>query len=132
MSLWLYFIVNQPVLETNLTIAGAFMVFYLSEFTDLHVSGILAVVVCGLYMTRVGKTQISSYSEKALDHIWKYLSFVANTLIFILVGVIVTIKVFEKDSHIGYSDYLKCLALYAILHLIKAFILFGIIWPLSK
>ena len=44
MSLWLNRIVNNPLLETNLTVFGALITFYVAESTKLHVSGILAIV----------------------------------------------------------------------------------------
>jgi CPA1 family monovalent cation:H+ antiporter len=51
--------VHDPVLEINFTIVCAYLTFYLAEDTFLHVSGIIALVVMGLYMTNIGKTRIS-------------------------------------------------------------------------
>jgi len=54
----------------------------------LHVSGILAIVSLGLYMTNTGKTKISAESEHAVHHVWGYIGFVAETVIFIVSGII--------------------------------------------
>ena len=48
---------NQ-VLEINATVSISYMLFYIAE-SVLHVSGIIAIVVMGLYMTNIGKTRIS-------------------------------------------------------------------------
>jgi NhaP-type Na+/H+ or K+/H+ antiporter len=63
--------------------------FYFSEFTKLHFSGILALVSLGLYMTYSGKTKISIESQHALHHVWGYVGFIAETLIFMLSGIII-------------------------------------------
>lgn len=74
-SFWLRRIVNNSVLETNLTIIGAYLCFFVAEMTVLHVSGILALVGLGLYMTKKGRTKISNQTEESLHHVWSYLGF---------------------------------------------------------
>lgn len=48
------------VLEVNTTIAFTYAMFFVAEFLDLGISGILALVTFGLYMSYSGKTAISS------------------------------------------------------------------------
>jgi NhaP-type Na+/H+ or K+/H+ antiporter len=79
---------NNAVLECNTTVFAAYLVFFVAESTDLHVSGILAIVALGLYMTGTGKTRISAESEHSIHHVWGYIGFVAETMIFILSGLI--------------------------------------------
>lgn len=79
---------NNFILEVNTTIFGSYLMFFLAESTDLKVSGILALVALGLYMTRSGKYRISAESEHAVHHVWGYIGFVAETVIFILTGLI--------------------------------------------
>ena len=93
--IWLKFIVNNSVLETNLTIIVAYLAFYVSEFTFLKVSGILALVSLGLYMSRSGKTSISRQSHEPLHYIWGYLSYTWETIVFIFAGVIIAAKVLQ-------------------------------------
>jgi len=84
-------------LEVNLTICSAYIVFFLAENTKLHVSGILALVALGFFMSAYGKTSISAESEHALHHVWGYVGFVAETIIFMLSGIILG-KAIEHDS----------------------------------
>ena len=79
---------NKPIMEANLTVVMPYILFYTAEYHSIHVSGILALVTMGLYMTNVGKTQISSESEASIHAIWSYIGFMAETLIFLLTGVV--------------------------------------------
>lgn len=79
---------NQPTMEANITVCLPYLCFYVAEHEEVHVSGILALVTMGLYMTNVGKTQISSDSEMQIHAIWSYIGFVAETLIFFLTGFV--------------------------------------------
>lgn len=80
-------------------------------------------------MTRSGKTRISAESEHAVHHVWGYIGFVAETLIFILTGIIIGQRA-VSETKLGGSDVLKLVfGTYPILHLIR----FGInlaFWPL--
>lgn len=69
-SFWMKRIHNNPLLEANLTIFSSYLLFYTAEETYLKVSGILAMVTMGLYMSRKGKTQISSSSHEFIHNIW--------------------------------------------------------------
>jgi len=88
------------------------------------------MVSLGLYMTNEGKTRISTFSEAQVHHVWGYLGFVAETLIFVVTGVIIGHKVL-KSSIITWKDYLFVIPLYLLLHIIRFFTLF-IFWPILK
>lgn len=89
LTFWLGRIHNSPVLECNLTICFAYVTYYVAEMPGVHVSGILAIVCLGLYMTKKGKLSISSESEIAVHHVWQTIGFCAETLIFFLSGVMI-------------------------------------------
>ena len=93
-------------------------------------SGILAIVSLGLYMTKSGRTRISTQSEHAVHHVWGYIGFVAETVVFILSGLIMG-KRATDDPLIGASDYFKLLASYVILHFIRFFMIL-IFWPILR
>jgi NhaP-type Na+/H+ or K+/H+ antiporter len=87
---------NNYVLEVNTTIFSAYIIFYVAEVT-LGVSGILAIVALGLYMNNIGKASISAESEHAVHHVWSYIGFVAETVIFILSGIIMGRRFVDID-----------------------------------
>lgn len=131
MSFWLSWIVNQPILEINITLFGAYLLFYAAE-SILKVSGILAMVALGLYMTKTGKTKISSVSEHAVHHVWSFVGFCAETMIFLLTGNIIAIQVFKEDTIIGFDDWWKLLCLYFMLNMLWFFLVFVFSWIISK
>ena len=132
-DLFLQRIHNNYVLEVNLTIVAAYLCWYIAENTGLHVSGILAIVFLGIWMSYKGKTSISPHSEHALHHVWGYVGFVAETLIFMLAGIILGMKNRAYtddrriDSHRLDSLYVFCNYLWA--HVIR-FSLICLFWPI--
>lgn len=122
---------NDFVLEVNTTIFACFVMFYTAESTALHVSGILALVALGLYMTKSGKTRISAESEHSVHHIWGYFGFIAETTIFILTGVIMGDRAMQDENTTGAMDYLKMFAGYVILHFIRFFCIL-LCWPFLR
>jgi NhaP-type Na+/H+ or K+/H+ antiporter len=117
---------NQ-VLEINATVSVSYMIFYVAESTELKVSGIISIVVMGLYMTNIGKTRISSGSAHAVHHVWSYIGFVAETVIFIVSGIIMGQKAWHENE-IGPKDYIKLLGIYVVLHFIRFFCILAF-WP---
>jgi len=81
-------------------------------------------------MTNTGKTRISTESEHAVHHVWSYIGFVAETVIFILVGIIMGHRA-TNDSLIGFSDYMKVFGTYACLHVIR-FVSLILFWPFLR
>ena len=51
MTWWMRFMHNNPLLEVNLTVFATYLIFFIAEFTKIEVSGVLAVVAMGLYMS---------------------------------------------------------------------------------
>jgi len=93
---WMTRIFNDPMLETTLSIVAAYLAFYVAEGL-LHVSGVVAVVTLALTLSSVGRTKISPEVEGFLHHFWEMMAYVANTVIFLLVGIIIAHRV-QIDS----------------------------------
>lgn len=82
---------NDPILCYNITLVGCYLLYFTAEYVHLgiHISGIMALVAMGLYMAAFGQTKFSPLSRERVHHIWKVYVFIAETVIFILGGVIV-------------------------------------------
>lgn len=78
------------LVETALTTAAAYGSFLLAD--HLHVSGVLATVAAGLVMGNVGALHAGEspfFSERGREVVlafWDFAAFVANSLIFLLIG----------------------------------------------
>jgi NhaP-type Na+/H+ or K+/H+ antiporter len=68
----------------------AYLCFFVCE-QMAGASGILAIVVLGLYMTNRGKTRISVESEEMMHNLWSYIGYIAETAIFLLAGFIMAV-----------------------------------------
>jgi NhaP-type Na+/H+ or K+/H+ antiporter len=71
-SLWLKRIINDDILIINITFVMCYLLFYVAENFHYEVSGILALVTLGLFMSAFGKTNIISESEHAVHTVWGF------------------------------------------------------------
>lgn len=77
---------SDPFIEVSLTTILAYSSFIVAEHL-LHVSGVMAVVAAAVTMGSWGRTKISPSVEGFLHHFWEFLAYIANALIFLLVGL---------------------------------------------
>lgn len=76
---------DDHLIEITFTTVAAFGSFLLAE--HFHLSGVLATLTSGLIIGNVGHISISARSRQAVDEFWEYAAFVANSLIFLLIGL---------------------------------------------
>jgi CPA1 family monovalent cation:H+ antiporter len=81
---------EEAYIEITLTTVLAYLSFVIAEEL-LHVSGVMATVMAGLTLGGWGKAKISASVRVYLEHFWEYMAFVANALIFLLVGLAVNL-----------------------------------------
>ncbi len=76
---------TDHLVEITLTTLAAFGSFLLAE--HFHMSGVLAALTAGLLVGNVGwMGSISDSGRPAVLSFWEYMAFLANSLIFILIG----------------------------------------------
>ncbi len=83
--------INDPLVETAITTILAFGAYLLAE--DVHVSGVLAVVVAGIVSGNVGPRGMSPSTRIVVNNFWEYIAFIANSLIFLLIGLTADLEV---------------------------------------
>ena len=76
---------EDRLIEITFTIVAAYGSFLLAE--DFHLSGVLATLTAGLIVRNVGHLSIAAPERKAVEEFWEYAAFVANSLIFLLIGI---------------------------------------------
>jgi CPA1 family monovalent cation:H+ antiporter len=78
--------VNDRLIETTLTMVVAYGVYLLAD--AVQVSGILAVITAALILGSYGrKTGMNPETQNAVDGFWDFAAYVANSLLFLLVGI---------------------------------------------
>ncbi len=76
---------NDHLVETTLTTIAAYGSFLLAN--HLHMSGVLASLAAGLVIGNVGwRGPITDTSRDYIVSFWEYVAFLANSVIFILIG----------------------------------------------
>lgn len=113
--LWMGRLFNDASIEIGITLVGAYGAFYIAEHS-LHASGVVAVVTLAIMLASTGRTRLSPEVEPSLHHFWQMLSYLFNTLIFVMVGIIIAQRVRLDDP----LQWLTLLLLYIGLLLIRA------------
>ncbi|MGH2620779.1 MAG: Na+/H+ antiporter [Anaerolineales bacterium] len=76
--------IDDHLVETTLTTVIAYGSYLLAE--QLHVSGVLAVVVAGLINGNIGERGMSPTTRIVVLNFWEYVAFLANSAVFLLIG----------------------------------------------
>jgi CPA1 family monovalent cation:H+ antiporter len=97
---------NEKV-EITLTMVVAHITFIFAEMISahvlvgghqLHISSIIATVVASMVIGNYGRYKISPRVEEYMDKFWEYFAFVANSLVFIMMGSLFA-KLFQSQPH---------------------------------
>lgn len=123
--LWVRKVFNDPMIEVTVILVTSFAVFFICEHF-FHVSGVLGLVALGIVMAGVGKTRISPEVEHFMHEFWELVAFVANVIIFIVVGVVIAQKVSPEPM-----DYAILGFVYLAIHMVRG-INMGIFYPLMR
>ncbi|XP_048554183.1 sodium/hydrogen exchanger 8-like isoform X1 [Triticum urartu] len=96
--LWQSFIFNDTIIEISLTLAASYIAFFTAQ-DALEVSGVLAVMTLGMFYAGFAKACFKGDGQQILHHFWEIVAYIANTLIFILSGVIIADGVLQDNIH---------------------------------
>ncbi|MFZ5910120.1 MAG: Na+/H+ antiporter [Chloroflexota bacterium] len=83
--------IDDPLVETTLTTVLAYGSYLIGEH-GFHVSGVLAVVVAGIVNGNVGPRGMSATTRVVVFNFWEYAAFLANSFIFLLIGLAIDIR----------------------------------------
>lgn len=87
--------IDDYLIETTLTTTLAFGSYLVAE--RLQVSGVLAVVSAGIICGNFGPRGMSPTTRIVLYNFWEYLAFVANSIIFLLIGFDINIDLIVQN-----------------------------------
>lgn len=77
---------DDHLLETTLTVLVAYGSYLLAE--NLHVSSVISVLTAGMVMGNFGSRRgMSATTRFAVDSFWEYTAFIAESLLFLLIGM---------------------------------------------
>lgn len=122
---WLKKVMNDALVEMSLVLAGAYLTYLLAE-QILGFSGVLALVSLGLIVGGPGRSSISPKVEYFMHEFWELMGFIANCLIFLIVGVVIATR-----TVFTVTDFVVLIALYIVIHAIRAGML-AMLFPFMK
>lgn len=114
---------DDYLIETTLTTVLAFGAYLVGE--RLHVSGVLAVVAAGIVCGNLGSKGMSPTTRIVLFNFWEYLAFIANSLVFLLIGLDVNIP--QIATQIGPIAVAVLAVLFS-----RALVVYGLTWLVNR
>lgn len=111
--------VDDYLIETTLTTVLAFGAYLVAE--QFHFSGVLAVVAAGLICGNLGLQGMSPTTRIVLNNFWEYVAFLANSLVFLLIGLQVNVPALAANWR------LVLVAIAAVL-VARALVVYGFNW----
>jgi CPA1 family monovalent cation:H+ antiporter len=92
--------IDDPLVETTATLVATYGVYLLAE--RLGFSGIVAVVVLGLTLGVWGRRiGMSRRTIEAVDGFWGQIAFIANAVLFLLIGAQINVREFLGGPDTG-------------------------------
>ncbi|KAF8777832.1 Sodium/hydrogen exchanger 7 like protein [Argiope bruennichi] len=116
----------SPVSEMTTILIQAYITYFVAE-RFLGISAVLAVVLFGVTLN-ANRMCISPESESLIHTDWRLLSVYANTLIFVIVGILISVHL---SLHYDSKDTLLVLATYIILTVLRG-VMIALFYPLLK
>lgn len=82
--------IDDSLIEVTLTAVGAYGSYLIAE--NFQTSGVLAVVAAGLIFGNIGPRGMSPTTRLSLFHFWEFAAFLANSIVFLLVGLVIDLN----------------------------------------
>ena len=120
---WIIARIDDYLIETTLTTILAFGSYLIAE--QFHVSGVLAVVVAGLINGNIGPRGMSPTTRIVLFNFWEYVAFLANSLIFLLIGL-------KVDLGAILSAWQPILIAILAVLVARAIVVYGLSWLVNR
>lgn len=114
---WVKKVFNDMLVEISAIVGAAYLTFFIAE-NFLGVSGVLALVTFGIIMASVGRTKISPEVQHFLHEFWELAAFLANVLIFLIVGVVIA----ERIVFTG-NDFLILAIVFVGIFIVRAIVI---------
>jgi len=87
--------ISDPLVETTLTTVLAFGSYLVAE--QMHFSGVLAVVAAGIVNGNIYSKGLSPTSRIVVFNFWEYLAFIANSIIFLIIGLTIDLQLLVQN-----------------------------------
>ena len=87
-------LVDNYLVTVFVSLLTAYVSFYIAEHL-LHVSGVMSVLIAALLMAGF-KQKMAADAADRVEHTWEFLAFIFNVLIFVVMGIVITLDMFTE------------------------------------
>lgn len=84
-TMWIFDRIDDTLLDITITLLAGFIAYFLAE--QLHASGVLAAVACGLLHGRKQHAEFTAQTRLAVATVWEFIEFLLTALVFMLIGL---------------------------------------------
>jgi Na+/H+ antiporter len=84
-AMWVFALLDDTLLDITVSFLAGFLAYFLAE--QLHVSGVLAAVACGLVLGRRQHAAFTGETRLRLATVWGFVEFLLTALVFMLIGL---------------------------------------------
>ena len=84
-AMWVFAILRDTLLDITVSLLAGFAAYFVAE--QVHASGVLAAVACGMVLGRQQHAEFTGESRLGLSAVWGFVEFVLTALVFMLIGL---------------------------------------------
>lgn len=116
---------DDMMLQMSMVILLAYLTFILAQ-DIFKLSGVIALVAFGLAVAYYGSKTLNQRVQTFMKEFWGLLAYIANTLIFIIIGIIIAEKV-----DFSWADLAVLLIVYVGINIVR-FVMISVLYPILK
>ena len=116
---------GDEAVQNSVIIVSSYITFILAQ-SFLDVSGVIALVAFGLTISYIGRPKLKPEVNKFMASFWELMAYMANTLIFIIVGVVIALKV-----DVTWTSLLLLLLVYVGVNVVRM-LMVAMLYPIMK
>ena len=84
-AMWVFARTKDTLLDITVSLLAGFVAYFVAE--QVHVSGVLAAVACGLVLGRRQHAAFTGETRLAMATVWGFVEFLLTALVFMLIGL---------------------------------------------
>ncbi len=116
---------GDAMLQSSVMIMLSYLTFILAQ-DIFKLSGVIALVAFGLVIAYHSSSKLSVTTQRFIKELWALMSYIANTLIFIIIGVIIAVKV-----NFTLHDFVVMVTVYIGINIVRMAMI-ALLYPLLK
>lgn len=85
LAMWAFAKLEDTLLDITVSLLAAFVAYFAAE--QVHASGVLAAVACGMLLGRRQHAEFTGESRLGITAVWGFVEFILTALVFMLIGL---------------------------------------------